>query len=147
MFKLGLNLLLGGRGGNFISTNCFTALAKSGNVIGKDDSIPLGASTLDPEYLSSGTYIYALRADVTTGAFELRLGVAGDEQEPNTNLFIYEYKGDHVELSWDGTSKYTGTDLTMATTLNALVGSKVCVRGVGIPYLLIDYTYETLETE
>lgn len=128
-------------------SNCFDVLEKLGDVLGKDDSTGLGSGTLDPEYLSSGTYIYALTINVSTGHMELRLGVTGDEYEKNTKIFLYEAEEDNIELQWDGTSKYVGTNLSFALSLDARVGTRVCFTGIAIPHELISYAFSELVVE
>jgi hypothetical protein len=126
-------------------SNCFSPLARSGTIYGKDDSLGLGTDTLYPEYLTSGSYIYALRCDTSNGDFELRLGSSGDYEEPNASMFIYAFKKEHVELQWNGVDRYVGNNQNMANLWAQYAGKRLCIGGIAIPKLLIHYTFEKIE--
>ena len=118
---------------------CFQPLEQVGDILG---------GTTSPDVTADSTPIYSVTANISSGEFISRFGVAGDEKLDNTMHIIYVFDNIHnTELFWDDVNLYyTGIDLEAATYLQTLVGTNVCFLALAEPDLLIHYDM-TMESE
>jgi len=144
--RYGLNFGFHGGTAEDNDTNCFSPLEQTG------DSLH---GTLLPDTTSDGTLINPLTINVTTGAFVMGFGVAGDEQlyqdEAETipvRKLIFAYSSDNLQLNWNSTNEnYDGTNLSLATALQTEVGNNVCFSAIAIPDVLVWFGFSTMEVQ
>ena len=134
--------------GRDIITNCWDKVGQSGNTIGYNSGIPVGGLT--PNTLSSGTFIYALSVDDVSNEFALKLGVAGDYQEPNMSQTVLSFTIDNVQhnilLVWDASKKYySEIDEDAKDALLTMVGNEQCLALLTPPDLLLHFDYDKIE--
>jgi len=139
----------GGASGDVIPTNCLTPLIQLlDGGYGKDDAQAEDNGTLVPEHTSDGQLIYTFSI-YDTGEWILRLGVAGDEQSPNSEQGVLQFNIDNVDnvlLIWNEANKrYEGDDVNSANALIAQLGVDVCFRATVVPLLMVHYDYSTVE--
>ncbi len=125
-----------------IHTNCFT-LGTDATWYGYESA---SFGTVSPDTASSGQFFYAFKYKAT-GEFEMRFGVAGDEQLPDTSeIRVINKSGSYSEiLAWNSVAAaYTATDVTAATYLITL--SDICLGFYALPETFIHYDFATTET-
>ena len=139
---LTLGLVLGGIIERSFVNVCLT-LGTDGIWYGYDSSIPFGTTQPDE---AMGLFFYAFKYKAT-GEFEMRFGVAGNEQLPDiSEIRVVNRDGSYSEvLSWDATSMaYIGSDVVAATYLITL--NNVCLGFYALPDIFIHYDFNTTET-
>lgn len=130
--------------GLFESTNCYPTLVQLTDGGYGYDEAQATPGSITPDTTSDGTNIYSASI-YSDGSFIMSFGVAGITQLTNTLLIIKDFSNDHVELTWNSTNlRYEGTNLSLATTVIAQLGTKVCFADIAIPDLLIDLDFEGL---
>ena len=137
-----------GSGGSSTPTNCWNPLEVLTDGGYGYDSAQASSGNLDPSVTSDGQVIYSFRL-YSTGEWILQLGVAGDEQSPNSVEGVIQFGisgTDNILLVWNESNlRYEGTDLGTATAVIAELGNKVCFAASIVPELLVHYDFKTLE--
>ena len=138
-----LGSFAGGAGEKACIENAQTDTTWNGHIAGT-------GSTMKPSDTESGLVAYECKWDAldVNGNVVFSLGVAGDEQEPNTHDIAIGKDGKAVVLIWDDTAKvYSGSDLEFTTYLNTLfvVGEELCITIGYLPVLLIHYDFTSID--
>ncbi len=110
---------------------------------GYDSSVPFG--TTEPDE-ALGYFFYAFKYKAT-GEFEMRFGIAGNEQLPDVSeMWVVNQDGSYSEvLTWDETAMaYIGTDVDAASYLITL--TDICLGFYLLPDTFIHYDFATTET-
>ncbi|RLA58969.1 MAG: hypothetical protein DRQ78_11230, partial [Epsilonproteobacteria bacterium] len=144
--ELNLGSIRAGSGGVTL-THCWDTVTTNGDWAGHDSAIPYG--NLTPDTTEGGQLIYSFQGNRTTGAWEMRIGIAGNEEMPNVNEFYIKFIIDkvthNVVLVYNDTNKrYEGTNLQAAGKLYTSAGNEVCMGASYLPALPIRYTFSEI---
>ena len=130
-------------------TNCWSPLEVLTDGGYGYDSAQAAPGNMNPSVTSDGQVIYSYRF-YSTGEWYLELGVAGDEQSPNSVEGVMQFgihNTENVLMVWNETNlRYEGDDLGTATAVIAELGNEVCFTASIVPELLLWINFETLET-
>lgn len=141
-------------GGAPTATNCWNPPGINGDWVGYRFA-DTAYGSLETDYTASGTFFYAFELNKTTG--EARIILSDDDgatpgyQEPNTvDIIVEATQFGNLELAWNDAEKYyQDYNLELANAMHdhavANPTEDVCFRAVGIPELMVHYTFEKLE--